>query len=165
MSIGAGIALASFIVSLTALFIATKDRWNWRKLILWPVAIVVGLMLVVGGGLWFYNSRADKPLVQDTFWGIALKTTKADVRFMKGEPGTRERGACVYEDTYFIGFHDDKVKYVLFDGKDLGNDLQGVSVYWRGQVSRRSLASRPIRCLLPMACAGSTRMRTITRHS
>ena len=50
MSLEASIFLSAMLVSLVALFIATKDRWNWKKLILWfsvGVASLVAPQLTV----------------------------------------------------------------------------------------------------------------------
>jgi len=38
MTLGLGIFLSLLFLGTIALFIATKDRWNWKKIILWPLA-------------------------------------------------------------------------------------------------------------------------------
>jgi hypothetical protein len=36
MSIGLGIFLSSVLLGCVTLYIFTRDRWNWTKILLWP---------------------------------------------------------------------------------------------------------------------------------
>ena len=93
MTLGTGIFLAAIVMSLTALFIATKDRWNWKKILLWPLGICVAGGLAMWGYI-EYDNRADEaraiekkgPTVQSSFWDIPLGATQDDVFFKKGKP-------------------------------------------------------------------------------
>ena len=64
MSLGMGIFLSSLVLGPIVLIIGTKDRWNWKKIILWPFA---GLILMVLE-LWIYNIIEQRPKVQTSFW-------------------------------------------------------------------------------------------------
>jgi hypothetical protein len=86
MSIGDGIFAGAALLACVALYIAAKDRWNWKKLILWPLGIIVVLGSAVAGWVWirdYYDQRAQ---VQTQFWDIALGDTVNDLRFKKGPP-------------------------------------------------------------------------------
>lgn len=87
MTVGTGIFLASVVLGGVVLFIATKDRWNWKKIILWPLGVLLVLGVLGGGGTYLY---LEWPLwgaqVQTTYWGISLGDSGGDVRFQKGKP-------------------------------------------------------------------------------
>lgn len=86
MTLGTGIFLSAILISGIILFISTKDRWRWKKIMLWaicgPLAIAV-LCSVLYLGHSHYSTR---PKVQDSLWGIKLGTPRSDVVFLKGKP-------------------------------------------------------------------------------
>src|SRR5215471_21450216 len=82
MSLGTSIFLSSLVLAFVALFIATKDRWSWKKIILWPFA---GLILIASGS-WVYSTIEARPKIQTSFWDIPLGATEGDVKFLKGAP-------------------------------------------------------------------------------
>lgn len=125
MSMGTGIFLSSLILGIIILFIGTKDRWNWKKIILWPLAVVLGLAVLGGVGAFFYSEYKDRPRIQEKFWDITLEDSKADIKFRKGEPRVVEEGLWTYKETgiasndwaaYQVSFDGDKVWYVLCEG-------------------------------------------------
>ena len=89
MSIGLSILISAVIVSIVQLYLATKDRWNWRKLPRLLIRTFVGLLLLtvllvvtLRVATWF----SQRPKSVSGLWGINLAATKTDVRFLKGEP-------------------------------------------------------------------------------
>ena len=49
MSLGLGIFLSSLFLGIIFLFVSTKDRWNWKKILfIWPLCFVL-IVGVVGG--------------------------------------------------------------------------------------------------------------------
>jgi len=82
MSLATAIFLSSLVLGFVALFVATKDSWKWKKIILWPIAT----LSLIAAGLWIYNTIEERPKVQTTFWDIPLGATQADVKFLKGAP-------------------------------------------------------------------------------
>jgi len=87
--LGLSILLSTFLLSLVALFIATRDRWNWKKIALWLTIGPLALVLVIGilAGIFWYVGNL--PKAQTEFWEIVLDSTKDDVRFLKGNPRRR----------------------------------------------------------------------------
>jgi hypothetical protein len=98
MNLGTSIFLSSVVLALAAIFIATKDRWNWKKIILWPLTIVILIAIVV----FAYNAIPQRPKKETSFWEIPLGATEADVRFLKGEP-TKKYGDTWSYVTYDSG--------------------------------------------------------------
>lgn len=82
MSLGTSIFLSSVVLAIAAIFIATKDRWNWKKLTLWSVGAGCLIALVA----YAYTSIQQRPKKETSFGDIPLGATKADVKFLKGEP-------------------------------------------------------------------------------
>jgi membrane protein YdbS with pleckstrin-like domain len=61
MELGTGILLSAVFLGTVALFIATKDRWNWKKIFLWPLGVIVGLGVVGGSIAYLYQQYEDRP--------------------------------------------------------------------------------------------------------
>lgn len=121
MSLGLGIFLSAVFLGIIALFLATRDRWNWRKIVLRPICAVLVLSILGGIGFYVYN----RPKPQTSFWGISLDSTEADVKFTKGTSADSDENLWVYNQTYsnsdreatvFVRFQDGKVKGVVFSG-------------------------------------------------
>lgn len=139
MSLGTSIFLSAILLGIIALFIATKDRWNWKKIFLWPFAVLFTLAVVIGAGVWVYSLISERPHVQTAFWEIPLEATKSDVKFLKGEP-TKLDGENVWvyvtkkgysnEDFYHvIYFNGDKLRASLYTGPYLGSPgIQGLDI-------------------------------------
>ena len=128
MDIGTGIFCSALFLGTVVLFVATKDRWNWKKIILWPLGIVVGISTIGLAGNYAYdqyNARPVPPQKQTSLWGISLQSTPADVKFAKGEPSSKEddetwRYKVSSEgnshDEYSVKFKDGKVRFIAYVG-------------------------------------------------
>ncbi|MDX1000809.1 hypothetical protein GOE08_06860 [Sinorhizobium medicae] len=125
MSLGTGLFLSALVLSLVILYAVTRDRWNWRRIALWgtlgPMAVIL-VVSSVGYLVWLWE---DRPRPLESFFGIALRASEQDVRFMKGKPTSRAAdGAWVYDikdssngaivATYRVQFRDGKVRYVFY---------------------------------------------------
>ena len=149
MTLGEGIFFSSFILSLVILFIATKDRWNWKKIILWSIAVVFCLVALSSAGVIFYkyfysksskdrhDPYIEKPYVQDSFAGVSIDMNKRDVKFLKGVPDKIEGQTWIYEiqdgsyvDSYRITFHDDKIRSILYFRHDSLLPKGGTAKEW-----------------------------------
>lgn len=86
MTVGDGLFAASIVLALVALFIATKDRWMWKVIALWLVALLIAFGLLGGLAVWGWKTYEDRPTVQTTYEGVALGISIQDVRFLKGSP-------------------------------------------------------------------------------
>jgi hypothetical protein len=140
MSLGLSIFLSSLLLGVVAIFIATKDRWNWKKIILWPFA---GLILLATG-FWLYNTIEQRPKVQAELWDIPLRATKSDVKFLKGAPsapqnaGTEDNWEYRFENSgggwnyiYRVMYEDGKVwsvQYLASSETAFGPGIQGIYV-------------------------------------
>lgn len=85
MELGTGIFLSAVFLGIVALYIATKDRWNWKKILLWPLAVVVVLSSVGGIVAYAYKKYEERPKVQVEFNGIKLGDQFQDVVFRHGK--------------------------------------------------------------------------------
>ena len=86
MELGTGVFLSAVFLGTVGLFIATKDRWNWKKIFLWPLAVVAGLSLVGGLVAYAYKQYEERPKVLTEFNGIRLGEQFQDVAFRHGKP-------------------------------------------------------------------------------
>ena len=59
MSLGASIFLSVVLLSVVLLFIATKDRWKWKKIVLFFIAGLITICVLVGCGFWWYTQPGD----------------------------------------------------------------------------------------------------------
>jgi len=158
MSLGLGIFLSAVFLGIIALFLATRDRWNWRKIVLRPICAVLVLSILGGIGFYVYN----RPKPQTSFWGISLDSTEADVKFTKGTSADSDENLWVYNQTYsnsdreatvFVRFQDGKVKGVVFSGS---------GSYREPPLQGRSLANHPIFQDNRVSWQGYTRFRNTT---
>lgn len=89
MTVGTGIFLASIVLAVTALFMITRDRWNWAKG-LKRISIGSALLIGVLVAAYFAWDRvqqfADRPKPLQEFVGIKLGASQSDVKFLKGLP-------------------------------------------------------------------------------
>jgi hypothetical protein len=139
MELGTAVFLSAVLLSMVGLYAATKDRWNWKKILLWPLGVIVALAVLVGGGYYTYYQIDQRPKPQTSFWGIPLNATETEVRFLKGEPTKRDGTLWVYDTDpssrdgawYIVRFADDgSLRYVMYSGRGSSIPyLQGISDY------------------------------------
>jgi hypothetical protein len=86
MSLGLGIFLSALVFAVIYLYRITRDRWNWRKIARrLAFGVLLFVFLIVTGGLGFYlwNNRITN---QTEYAGLRLGMTKAEVKYVKGNP-------------------------------------------------------------------------------
>src|SRR5688500_9109116 len=98
MSVGTGIFLAGALLAVVALYIATKDRWNWMRTILWPL----GVTLTMVTGFYRHSLIPEEPKVEKTFWEIPLGASQTDVLVIRGKPSTKESDRWVYSSNTMV---------------------------------------------------------------
>jgi hypothetical protein len=89
MSLGLGIFLSSTLFALLTLYWITRDRWRWRfiaRRIGMALGALVVLVVLVGGAFYGYAEYKDMPRRQDTYAGIQLGATMAEILYLKGNP-------------------------------------------------------------------------------
>ena len=151
MELGTGIFLSAIFLGIVALFIATKDIWNWKKIFLWPIGAIVVLAIVGGTITYLYGQYQDRPRKLTEFWGVSLNDTLGDVIFKKGEPTLRftdnkdpQNVFWFYGDDmkelpksnnelreltngYFVQFKNNRIRSISFEGKGFeGISLPGI---------------------------------------
>lgn len=134
MELGTGVFLSAIFLGMVALFIATKDRWNWKKIFLWPLGIVVGLSVIGGLAIYIYQQYEARPQRQTELWGIALKASPEAIKFAKGEPTAVDEDLWWFslgnDYGYVVLFKNGKVRAVAYDGPGyLAPTVSGVSPY------------------------------------
>jgi hypothetical protein len=140
MNLGTSIFLSSVVLAIAAIFIATKDRWNWKKIILWPLTIVILIAIVV----YAYNTIEPRPKKETSFWEVPLGAREADVKFLKGEPIkkdgdtwsyiTYDSGGSQWEYMYGVQFKDGKVYLIYYtvspNYRYGGPGIQGINIHY-----------------------------------
>ncbi|WP_245277538.1 hypothetical protein [Rhizobium leguminosarum] len=125
MSLGTGLFLSALVLSLVILYSVTRDRWNWRRVALWGTLGPLAVLIVLAAAAYLVWRWEDRPKPLNSFFGVALRASEQDVRFMKGEPTSREPdGTWVYDikdsssgqivATYRVQFRDGNVRYVFY---------------------------------------------------
>lgn len=92
MSLGEGVFLSSLFLGVILLYIFTKDRWKWRKIVYRSVVAIISLTTVLGVGGYTYFWYLARPQRVDSLWDISIGASQADVTFAKGAPTTIEDG-------------------------------------------------------------------------
>jgi hypothetical protein len=122
MEIGDGVFLGAVFIGLVFLYNGTKDRWNWKKVILWPLGVLTVIALLSFAALYAEAWWDARPKQTKAFWGIALGASASDVKFAKGDPPfVSEQGEWWWyperdHGGYRVGFADGAVRFVLFQG-------------------------------------------------
>ena len=154
MSVGTGIFLSSLAFVVLVLFLKTKDRWNWKRILIWSMAVIVAVPVAVGGLIYLSQLWQNRPQPQTELWGIRLNDTEADVKFKKGtstnfvdqkvDKGTWAYAVNGYDSvipmmkvgdsaghTYIIRFSNHRVQYVLCVDGDMPTmpNLGGINSY------------------------------------
>lgn len=123
MELGTGIFLSAIFLGTVALFIATKDRWNWKKILLWPFGTLVVIAIIGASIAYLYQWHEDRPRKLTELWGVAINDTYGDVKFKKGEPTQSVDGDIwVYkayqtlDGNYVVYFKNDRVRSIIYFG-------------------------------------------------
>lgn len=118
MTVGEGIFSSVAVASMVALYLGTKDRWRWKRIVLWLVGSVVALTAIAATGAWVSDYWQGRPKPATEYWSIKLGAGPNDVLFTHGQPTAREDGDTrwTYEQdrrSLLVDFKDGKVQAVL----------------------------------------------------
>jgi len=86
MELGTGIFVSSLFLGTVALFLFTKDRWNWKKVSLYVFGLPFTVILIGGGGYYVYYQYEQRPTAQTEYMGLKLGMSKEDVLARWGLP-------------------------------------------------------------------------------
>lgn len=142
MSLGLGVFLSSILLSVTLIYLRTRDHWRWRKIALWFGIVTVGLPALVAGTYFTYQFYQNQPVRATELNGITVGAAKRDVLFLKGKPNLgQDTNNWVYwsEENVdrvltIVEFHKDIVKtvaqmgssYIAINGVRIGDSYQSV---------------------------------------
>jgi hypothetical protein len=136
LDIGTGIFSGLAFVGLVWLYVATRERWRWRRLIVWGGVLVALPAAAFVGWLYLADYRESLPQLQESFWELQPGITTHEVLFRKGEPQQKSDDYWVYTRKdegvfYLVGVGSGKVQHVLALTHD-GNrmylpSMQGIS--------------------------------------
>jgi len=119
MSLGLGIFLSSIFLGIVFLFISTKDRWSWKKILfIWPLRIVLVVVVIGGIGSFIfiqYEKYVNKPKIYDTYLDIPLGAKIDDVLFLKGEPVSFRHAQNYDQKQMFYRMNDNYVYQVIIN--------------------------------------------------
>ncbi len=85
MELGTGVFLSAVFLGIVALYIATKDRWNWKKIFLWPLGVIVGVSAIGRAIAYAYEQYEERPKVLTEFKSIKLGEQFQDAIFKHGK--------------------------------------------------------------------------------
>ena len=73
MELGTGIFLSALFIGTVLLFIATKDRWNWKKMLLYLFSTAILVLMLGGGASFLYSKYQQRPVVQSELIGLRVR--------------------------------------------------------------------------------------------
>lgn len=134
MSLGLGIFLSALTLGIIFLFNATKDRWRWKRIMLWSLGVSVLLPSMAAAVIYAAAYVRDWPIAQTELWNIKIGTPKEDVLFLKGEPAKRSGTKWLYQAQndyadaieYAVSFDENRVRYVAVLTPDSGVSINGI---------------------------------------
>jgi MFS family permease len=134
MDIGTGIFLGMVLLGVIALYIATRDRWKWRKFVIRGGAVCCALLLTIWGGLAATAAYENRTVPVHAYQGLQVTDTKADVRFKKGEPTEISKAIWGYAtdsqawETVVL-FSGEQIRAIFYGGNcTYCNTLNGISI-------------------------------------
>jgi hypothetical protein len=121
VDIGTGIFGGSVVIGSVALYISTRDRWKWKRLLLRAALTLTALIAIVGAFIWGQNVYENRVVKKTEFQSVRLQDTIADIKFKKGEPDQQNENGLVFntpsgDGQIFVGLKDGRVKMVLYRG-------------------------------------------------
>jgi hypothetical protein len=131
MDVGTGIFLGLFTIAVVILYLKTRERWNWRKIVLRPV-----IALVVVGGLGTvafsaFDKYQQRPKLITEFFGLKLTDSLDDVKFKRGLSKSIKEDYWSYDlaegGMLTVKFKGSKITSLFFTGDcSLCDNLNGV---------------------------------------
>lgn len=132
VSIGLGILVGCTMICLTAIYVFTRNRWNWRKILFYSSTIIILCLAIFTSIYLIENNRnkkyfelskieRDKGFVK-RFWGLTFTNTFSDVIYYKGNPNeiySNENGGVTL---VYNGYRDEISRKVEFKEKTSPED-------------------------------------------
>ena len=80
MTIGTSIVLAAILPTAVFLFAVTKDRWNWRRIVMWGL-LLASMIAILIVGIHFYSNRKSKPAENQSFLLVSKSLSQLNSSF------------------------------------------------------------------------------------
>jgi hypothetical protein len=98
MTTGEGIFYGLVFIGFIWLYVATRDRWKWKRIAKWSLLAL--LLPIITGGAWlaYSNYMENQPRYQSEFWGITPGALKSEIIFQKGLPSKDDDESLSYSD-------------------------------------------------------------------
>jgi hypothetical protein len=177
MTTGEGIFWGAVVVGLIGLYVATKDRWKWKRIVKWIGIALLIPIAGVAGWLGWTQWEESRPRLETSMYGISVGEPIDDVIYKKGRPD-KETKNCPNEtpectDTviweykpnndvfYVVSFKEAKVRWIaahVINGSRYNlPTFRGMSNYW-GQADVEKLYGTPTK----VSVSGDKSMRLVS---
>lgn len=134
MDVGTSIFLGFTLLGVITLYIATRDRWKWRKIVVRSSAGCCLFLLIVWGGVAATAAYQNRLVPIHGYQGLQVTDSKADVRFKKGEPTAVSEPIWAYAaddktwDTVIV-FKGEVIRAIFYEGTcTYCNALNGINI-------------------------------------
>ncbi len=134
MDVGAGIFWGLVFLGLIVLYLFTRDRWKWRKIVLRTLFGVVALGSVIGSIAFGYSVYENRVVAVAEFMGLKLSDTRGDIKFKKGASLLQNESEWAYKDRdgnweTVVKFRSEKVRMIQYVGIcTYCNSLNGLGI-------------------------------------
>ncbi len=85
MDLGTGVFLSGFFLGFVWLYVVTKDRWNWSKVIKRTMVVAVSIAAIGGGGLYLYHLYSNRLKAPLAMKGVNLGESLSELEFRFGK--------------------------------------------------------------------------------
>ena len=112
MDLGTGLFLGLFFIGLIWLYIATLQRWRWKRIATFAIAIILisSVSLIAWSEINKYLES--RPQVEEQLWDLKPLMTMNEVLFRKGEPIHKYKDGWLWEYgslAYVVRFDDGRI--------------------------------------------------------
>lgn len=137
VSIGFGIIVGCSIISLTAIYLFTRNRWNWKRISIY-LAVVIFVYFGFTTSIYLIDNKRTKNNIEalkierdkgfvKNFWGLSFTNTFSDVIYYKGYPAeihSNENGGIVLD----YGVKSENIeRWVRFGNRLNSNDANSTN--------------------------------------
>jgi len=130
------IIISLILLGIALFLIKSTERWKRNKRIFVVAAVIAGVFIFGGMGIFIYNRMPVKPVVQTSFWDINFALGKQSILFIKCQPKeVTAEGFWIYEskilgdsEFYYLKFSEDNLWFVGYLGNNssAGPGIQGI---------------------------------------
>lgn len=127
---------ASVFLGLIYLYIKTRDTWNWKKIVLWFIGSIVGLVAIIFAVIYGNTFRAVVPTVATvitSYDDISLGDKFSDVEFRKGK--FKKEDSSKLATDYLYSLDNKTAIFVDKNSQKVTGVLIGCQYYWTASLN------------------------------